>query len=60
MDEEQKTAAKFMLDELEGCIDPNDFQLEFFESLHDFFRQHRRLSEKQFSSLEKMYERVTG
>lgn len=38
----------------------DDFQRDFFESLASQFQDRGRLSEKQFESLRRIYERVTG
>lgn len=50
----------FWLDEISDVLSDDDFQREFFESLFDQFSVKGSLSDRQFESLRKIYERVTA
>jgi hypothetical protein len=59
-DNDKITLIQHMMDEIEACMQDNDFQREFFESLADQWSEKAFLSDKQFASLERIYERVTN
>ncbi len=56
---ERAEAISLMLKEIESEMREEDFQRDFFESLQNQFYDRGSLSEKQFASLEKIYNRVT-
>lgn len=56
---ERKKLIVHYIAEIKSYMEENDFQRDFFEALNDFFDKRGNLTEKQFGSLERMYERVT-
>lgn len=57
--QKMREAIKEYLEMVDGSIISDDFQFDFFESLKDQFESRGNLSDKQFASLEKIYQRVT-
>ena len=60
MTEQDKKNVLYWMEEIELEMDDGDFQRDFFESLKDQFEAKSFLSEKQYQSLQKIYERVTA
>ena len=57
---EKQVASLFMCEEIESAMKADDFQRNFFDSLHEQVLKGRVLSEKQYECLERIHERVTG
>jgi hypothetical protein len=60
MDPKDREMADYYVKEIEGCIDEQDFQAEFFSSLADQWVKKSHLSPKQMACLQRIYGRVTG
>lgn len=48
-----------LINEIEMYMRDDDFQRDFFDSVHDQFDNGKPLSQKQIDALHKIYERVT-
>lgn len=60
MDEKEKSAIAFMIDEIDAFLPEKDNSRRFFESLKEQFTNNQFLSEKQIKHLSMIYERVTS